>query len=65
LAEKIVSVGLLTRSDLLRLGSQFYRHVPIEHNELFADLLAQLDKVEATPAKDSITLSLRQHRERS
>jgi hypothetical protein len=65
LAEKIVSVGLLTESDLLRLGSQFYRHVPIEHDELFADLLEQLDKVEATPAKDGIILSLKQRHERS
>jgi hypothetical protein len=61
-AEKIVAVGLLTESDLLRLGSQFYRHVPIEHDELFADLIEQLDKVEATPAKDSITLSIKPRR---
>jgi hypothetical protein len=65
LAEKIVSVGLLTESDLLRLSNQFYRHIPIEHDELFADLLQQLDKVEAMPAKNGITLSLKQRHERS
>jgi hypothetical protein len=45
--DRIVSVGFLTQSDLDRLGAAFDRHFPIADDEVFADLLAQLDEIEA------------------
>jgi hypothetical protein len=48
--DSIVAVGLLTRRDLDVLGSGFTRHFPVPHDRQFDDLLAQLDKVTATPA---------------
>ena len=47
--DNIVSIGLLTENDLRRLGDTFTRHIPIEDNALFADLLDKLDAVEPTP----------------
>lgn len=47
--DRIVAVGLLTRSDLDVLGREFSRHFPVEHDHAFDDLLAKLDQVDATP----------------
>ncbi|WP_238564905.1 hypothetical protein [Sphingobium bisphenolivorans] len=45
MAEKIVSIGLLTAKDLERLGQGFRRHFPVQDDDQFKDLLAKLDKL--------------------
>lgn len=45
MADRIVSIGLLTERDLERLGSGFQRHFPVTSDDMFADLMAKLDKV--------------------
>ncbi|MBT2185933.1 hypothetical protein KK488_03140 [Sphingobium sp. H33] len=47
MAERIVSIGLLTRSDLQLLGQGFQRHFPITQDDSFSDLLAKLDTLAA------------------
>lgn len=47
MAEKIVSVGLLTQRDLDVLGSSFTRHFPVPRDDTFADLIRRLDQVDA------------------
>jgi hypothetical protein len=44
----IVAVGLLCRTELERLGIAFARHIPLSlpAEDLFADLLQQLDQIE-------------------
>ena len=55
--DKIISIGLLSRRDLDRLGSTFTRSIPIiDENDMFADLLQQLDHVEASPRGQGILL---------
>lgn len=54
--KRIVSVGLLTESDLALLGRGFTRHFPVTDDGLFDDLLAQLDRVEAEPLGKSVVL---------
>ena len=56
--DKIISIGLLSRRDLDRLGSTFTRSIPIveDDNAMFTDLLAQLDHVEASPRGQGILL---------
>jgi len=51
-ADKIVSVGLLTQRDLDVLGTSFTRHVPVPRDEMFAALLDRLDQVEAVPTRN-------------
>ncbi|WP_189338327.1 hypothetical protein [Sphingobium sp. SCG-1] len=46
--ERIVSIGLLTESDLRRLGNSFTRHYPIIDDDQFDELLAKLDRLPAT-----------------
>lgn len=46
--ERIVAVGFLTESDMKTLGAGFSRHFPVEHDDLFADLVAKLDAVDAS-----------------
>lgn len=41
--ERIVSIALLTRSDLKLLGEGFDRHFPVENDEAFSDLLGKLE----------------------
>lgn len=48
MSDKIVSIGLLTERDLERLGSSFQRHFPITSDDMFADLMAKLDRVPFT-----------------
>jgi hypothetical protein len=56
--DRIVAVGLLTQRDLDVLGTGFHRLFSIDDDEddAFADLMAQLDKIDAiTPDPDAPT----------
>lgn len=50
MADKIVAIGLLTQHDLDVLGTSFKRLFPVRHDGSFADLIRQLDDIEASPA---------------
>lgn len=52
----IVAVGLLTQHDLRVLGKGFERHFPVHDDDMFADLLAQLDREEAVPLGKGVSL---------
>lgn len=54
--ERIVSIGFLTQRDIDRLGSSFTRHFTVVDDGQFDDLLAELDKVEATPLEHGVAL---------
>ncbi|WP_267394480.1 MULTISPECIES: hypothetical protein [unclassified Sphingomonas] len=54
--ERIVAVGFLTQRDLDVLGGGFNRLFPIECDDVFADLLRQLDDVEASPSGKGVLL---------
>lgn len=54
--DRIVAVGLLTSVELEMLGEWFDRFFPVEHDEMFDDLLAQLDQVEAIPLGKGVSL---------
>ena len=45
-SERVVAFGFLTDRDLKLLGSGFNRHFPIDDENLFADLIEQLDRIE-------------------
>ena len=46
--EPIISIGLLTESDLRKLGEQFERHYPVsKDDDIFTDLIAALDRLPA------------------
>ncbi len=47
--ERVVAFGFLTGRDLQLLGRGFNRHIPITDDDLFADLIEQLDKIEVEP----------------
>ena len=47
--DSIVAIGLLTQRDLDVLGKGFERHFPVHGDDMFADLLATLNHVEAVP----------------
>jgi hypothetical protein len=47
--ERVVAFGFLTDRDLELLGKGFNRHFPIENDDLFADLIDQLDRIEVEP----------------
>jgi hypothetical protein len=49
-------VGFLTQRDLDVLGGGFNRLFPIERDDVFADLLRQLDDVEASPSGKGVLL---------
>ncbi len=53
---RIVSVGFLTKRDLEVLGNGFTRHFPVQHDDVFDDLLQQLDRVEASPLGKGVAL---------
>lgn len=61
--DHVVAVGFLTSRDLELLGSGFHRHFPVDHDDVFADLLAKLDQVEAVPLGKSVTLRVRSEQE--
>ena len=46
MTEFIVAVGLLTASDLQRLGSNFNRAYPIDDAPRFSELLAAIDEAD-------------------
>lgn len=53
----VVAVGFLTQNDLRVLGDGFRRYTKVEHgNDMFADLLAKLDQIEAVPLGRGVTL---------
>ena len=54
--DRIVSIGFLTQNDLDRLGKTFERHIPVPDDDIFADLLSQLDKIDAEPFGDGVML---------
>ncbi len=54
--DSIVAVGLLTQRDLDVLGKGFDRHFPVDDDDMFADLLAKLDHVEAVPLGKGVSL---------
>jgi hypothetical protein len=54
--KRIVSIGFLTERDLHRLGAAFTNHIPVPPEDIFGDLLAQLDQVEAVPVGDGIAI---------
>lgn len=55
-SERIVSIGFLTERDLDRLGATFTKHIPVPEDDIFADLLSQLEHVEAVPLIDGISI---------
>lgn len=57
--DRIVAVGFLTSRDLEILGGGFRRHFPVDHDDIFADLLTKLDHIEATPLGKGVTLQLK------
>jgi hypothetical protein len=54
--EKIVSVGFLSENDLLKLGNSFTRHFAVPEDDIFADLIARLDEVDAQPYGKGVVL---------
>ena len=60
--ERIVSVAFLTHDDLERLGGNFRRHLPIVDDDIFADLILNLDKVSAEPFGEGVVLKPRPER---
>ena len=58
-AERVVAFGFLTSRDLALLGSGFNRHFPVANDDLFAELIDQLDRIEIEPAERGIILRTR------
>ena len=58
-AERVVAFGFLTSRDLELLGSGFNRHFPVANDDLFAELIVQLDRIEIEPAERGIILRTR------
>lgn len=54
--DRIVAVGLLTSVELEMLGDRFDRYFPIENDDMFGDLLMQLDLIEATPLDRGVVI---------
>lgn len=66
--DRIVAVGLLTQRDLDVLGTGFNRLFPVDSDDGldgFADLIAQLDKIDATKAAPEAAHSVKSHLNRS
>ena len=57
--ERVVAFGFLTSRDLELLGSGFNRHFPVANDDLFAELIDQLDRIEIAPAERGIILRTR------
>lgn len=45
MADKIVAIGLLTSDELKRLGHGFSRYYPMPEDDVFADIMSQLDEI--------------------
>ena len=56
--DRIVAVGFLTSRDLEVLGKGFTRHFPVSDDDLFGDLLEQLDRVEIEPLGHNVVLRM-------
>ncbi len=54
--DPIVAVGFLTQRDLHVLGAGFNRLFPVDQEDMFSDLLQQLDRIEATPHADGVLI---------
>lgn len=63
--DRIVAVGLLTQRDLEVLGTGFHRLFSVnaddDENDGFADLIAQLDKIEAISPDPDAPNSVKRH----
>ena len=63
--DRIVAVGLLTQRDLEVLGTGFHRLFSVnaddDENDGFADLIAQLDKIEAISPDLDAPNSVKRH----
>lgn len=59
--EGIVAVGLLTGSDLERLGSGFKRCFPIADDRKFEDLLRAIDEADARAGLCTQRVAARAH----
>ena len=63
--ERIVAVGLLTERDLEVLGTGFHRLFSVnaddEEDDGFADLVAQLDKIDAISPDPDAPNSVKRH----
>ncbi len=57
--DRIVAIGFLTSTDLKLLGERFSRYFPVEHDDVFDDLLRQLDNVEAAPLGKGVSLQVK------
>lgn len=57
--ERVVAFGFLTNRDLELLGSGFTRHFPVTNDDLFAELIDKLDRIEIAPADHGIILRTR------
>lgn len=57
--DQVVAVGFLTNHDLELLGTGFHRHFPVQHDDIFADLIAKLDSVEASPLGKGVALQIK------
>lgn len=67
--DRIVAVGLLTQRDLEVLGTGFHRMFSVDAGEDdddgFADLIEQLDKIDAITADPEAPRSVKLHLSRS
>ena len=69
--DRIVAVGLLTQRDLEVLGTGFHRMISVDadadddDDDGFADLIAQLDKIDAITADPEAPRSVKLHLSRS
>lgn len=62
--DRIVAVGLLTQRDLDVLGTGFHRLFSVDmadDDDRFADLIAQLDRIEAVAADPKAPLAVQRH----
>lgn len=61
--DRIVAVGFLSQADLTLLGSGFTRQFPVIHDDIFADLLGQLDKIDVSPHGNGVVLRVKREDE--
>ncbi|WP_159710110.1 hypothetical protein [Sphingomonas sp. AX6] len=54
--EAVIAVGFLTQHDLTVLGRGFQRYMPVDHDDVFADLVDRLDQIEVSPLGRGVTL---------
>ena len=56
MSDRIVAVGFLTSHDLEVLGKGFTRHFSVPDEDVFADLLRQLDQIDIEPLGNTVVL---------